>query len=73
MVIRLLGSICFKARMDPDHFVLLNQKSMREEDFDALNMSRRDLGSLLRTICKCCGASVLGFLNQRLSECYQSV
>ena len=53
--------------MDTELFELLNEKSMREDDFDQICMLRRDLGKLLKTICKFCGPNVLHFLNQRLA------
>jgi len=52
--------------MDPELFLLTNSISLREEDFDAHTVLRRDLGSLLRKLSKCCGSSILSFMNQRL-------
>ena len=70
IVVQLLGCICKKATLDPHLFLLLNKKSTREEDFDAQTELRRDLGSLLRKLCKCCGSSILPFMNQRLGMQY---
>jgi len=37
---------------------------MRDEIFDDISSLRRDIGSLIRNLCKCCGAKpVIVFVN----------
>ena len=60
---QLLGCICEKSVISSDLFLLLNEKSMRDEDFDEVTELRRDLGNILRKLSKRCGSSVLTFMN----------
>jgi hypothetical protein len=41
---------------------------MQDEQFDAIVLLRRDLGSLLRTVSKNCGPSVLTYLADKLTQ-----
>lgn len=68
---RLLGCLCQKSCIPDYLFCDLNEISMRDESFDDLMNLRRDIGSLIRNLCKCCGAKpVITYTNQRISESY---
>jgi hypothetical protein len=71
---RLLGTLCQKATVADYLFVELNSVSMRDEQFDDVVALRRDLGTLIRSLCKCCGAqAVTAYLNTRFGDSYNKL
>jgi len=49
-------------------FEEMNKTSSRGEEFDDLVMLRRDLGSLIRALCRCCGPlTIYQFYKEKLS------
>lgn len=51
---RLLICLSKKANIPDYLFTDINEIPMRDEVFDDLINLRRDLGSLIRSFCKCC-------------------
>jgi hypothetical protein len=54
ILMRLLVCLSKKANIPDYLFTDLNEIPMRDEVFDDLISLRRDLGSLVRSFCKCC-------------------
>ena len=71
ILIRLLGCLSTKATI-PDYLLPeLNQIPMRDEMFDEFIYLRRDIGSLIRNLCKCCGSQpVITYIQQRIDISY---
>lgn len=47
---------------------------MRDEQFDDVVTLRKDLGTLIRNLCKCCGAQpVIAYLNTRFGDSYNKL
>ena len=59
--------------MNQEQFLLLNELSNREEDFDGLTELRTDVGRLLRKLIRCCGSDILVYVKQRIGDCFQKV
>ena len=69
----MLEALCRKATIEDYLFTDLNEVSMRDEQFDDVCSLRRDLGSLIRALSKCCGTLPLlklleGLLNKSFNE-----
>jgi hypothetical protein len=65
---RLLGCLSQKSCIPEFLFCDVNEVSMKDEIFDDLSTLRRDLGSLIRNLCKCCGAQpVIKYISHNLS------
>lgn len=66
---RLLGCLTQKACIPEYQFCDINEVQMKDEMFDDLLALRRDLGSLIRNLCKCCGVTpVIKYASTKLSE-----
>jgi hypothetical protein len=70
-LLQLLESLCRKATMPDYSFQELNETSMREEPFDEICKLRKDIGSLIRALSKCCGTlPVLNLLDTRIAKSF---
>jgi hypothetical protein len=55
-------------------FEELNETPMRDENFDDVCSLRKDLGSLIRALSKCCGTSpVLSLLDARIAASFTAL
>lgn len=69
----LLECLCKKSIMDSYKFLELNEKPMRDEEFDDVCELRKHLGSLIRALSKCCGTlPVLNLLDARMAASYSA-
>jgi len=60
--------------MENYRFQELNEKPMRDEEFDDICELRKDLGSLIRALSKCCGTlAVLNLLDARMAASFSAL
>lgn len=69
VVLKLVNLVIKRAKMEDTMFLDFNQIPSLSSDFEELYAVRRDLGSLLKGICKSCGAlTIYPILIQQLSQ-----
>ena len=69
LILKLLGHISTRSTMEPDTWESLNKINQRDSVFDEMFAIRRDLGDILRAICRCIGpTSVLQLFNGELAQ-----
>ena len=56
---KLINLIIKRAKMEDTMFVEFNKQSSDSSEFEELYAVRRDLGALLKNICKSCGAMTI--------------
>lgn len=68
-MIKLVNLVFKRAKMEDSVFLDFNKMSSLSSEFEELYQVRRDLASLLKNICKCCGPSTIyAILSQYLSQ-----